>query len=140
MAFLGPDVFRDSNPARCTRCNNRGNVGDWLRIAFLREQVVDLGLDKEWLHIQFPDQVAAELGTTSEVTGRTPSMVAGGVRKALADLRTKLAAVEAQLGELVAAGDQVADALRDIAGAGHLVYLDAWDRAAAERQGGGAGG
>jgi len=91
MAFLGPDVFRDSNPARCTRCNNRGNVGDWLRIAFLREQVAGLGHDMEWLHTQFPDQVAAELGTTSEVTGRTPSMVAGSIRRALSKLRTKLA-------------------------------------------------
>lgn len=39
MAFLGPDVFRDSNTAECGRCNNRGTVGDWLRIAFLRAAV-----------------------------------------------------------------------------------------------------
>ena len=42
-----------------------------------------------------------------------------------------LAAVKRQRDELLAAADQVADALRDVAGAGHLAYLDAFDAAAA---------
>lgn len=61
------------------------------------------------------------------------------VARQVEDKRRLLAerdALKAQVGELVTAGDQVADALRDIAGAGHLVYLDAWDRAAADRKGG----
>jgi len=43
----------------------------------------------------------------------------------------ELDAVKRQRDELVAAADQVADALRDVAGAGHLAYLDAFDAAAA---------
>jgi len=43
----------------------------------------------------------------------------------------ELAAVKRQRDELLAAADQVADALRDVAGAGHLAYLDAFDAAAA---------
>lgn len=58
----------------------------------------------------------------------------GWIDAAIKGAADELAAVTAQRDELIAAGEPVADALRDIAGDGHRVYLDAWESAIARAQ------
>ena len=65
--------------------------------AALEAAIDEVVAEREWLQHHFPEQIAKALGTTIEVTGRTPSMVASCVAKVVAEVEQYRAVVARQV-------------------------------------------
>ena len=75
----------DAYAQKSVVCGSRYETGPIAARTALCALIAEVVAERDWLQHHFPEQIAKALGTTSEVTGRTPSMVASCVAKVVAE-------------------------------------------------------
>jgi hypothetical protein len=75
----------DAYAQKSVACGSRYETGPIAARTTACALIAEVVAERDWLQHHFPEQIAKALGTTSEVTGRTPSMVASCVAKVVAE-------------------------------------------------------